>query len=357
MAVNFKREVLSSRFLNPFEGYQETEGRCELRWDPLTGQSGRLAHFVGFKPPPAQFEEIIAQSSQSCPFCPEHLSTWTPRFPQDIIPEGRLVVGQACLFPNLLPYDEHSSLAVLGERHYLSLQEARPELLLDGFEVCLQYFKRIALDPAQAFALINWNYMPPAGSSQIHPHLQVYLTRTPGNALQRMISASSEYLSRTGRSFWQDFLDKELELGERIVYVGRNMVWLTAFISSSPLADIQAIFPGKSTLFDFDRDELEECVHILSQVLGWLGAQGVYSLNMAWFPGLQGQDGYTLQLKISPRLYLAPQVWCTDTPALTQLYQEPFMIWSPEDVAQKIRKDLEGRVQSGRGTGPGLSAG
>lgn len=80
---------------------------------------------------------------------------------------------------------------------------------------------------------------------------------------------------------------------------------------------------------------------MLNSVACYLGGQGIYSLNIGWMPALEGRNDYWLQLRISPRLYLVPQVWCTETPSLVYQYQESFTIWSPEDTAKEIREFLE----------------
>ncbi len=337
MKIQFKKKDKIARILNPFNNFEPSEVKCQIRWDPLTGRSGRLAHFVGFKPQPPDLSRIIEDSKKNCPFCPENVHTMTPKFSPDQIAEGRLEKGESVLFPNLLPYDEHSALATLCSQHYKSLDEFSPEIFYNAFSNCLDYLNRVVPKKNENFALVTWNYLPSAGSSQIHPHFQVYVTEAPGNFLPEMISAGRDYLQETGRTYWEDYLKEEIKAGERLIKEQAGSVWLADFVSLSVLSDVVGIFPERQTLFDLRDEEIEEAAGMLDNILKYFGGQGVYSLNLAWMPGLEGQKEHWLQVRISPRLYLAPQVWCTETPSLFYQYQESFMVWPPEETARELR--------------------
>jgi hypothetical protein len=86
---------------------------------------------------------------------------------------------------------------------------------------------------------------------------------------------------------------------------------------------------------ELSKEALEEFSRGLAQNLGYLGTQGVYSLSLGWFPGPPRGDHFRLHVRLTPRLYIAPQVWCTDAPTLSYLYREPFMIRTPEELARR----------------------
>jgi galactose-1-phosphate uridylyltransferase len=337
MDISFEKHDKVSVFLNPFTNFERSETKCQLRRDPLTHRTGRLAHFVGFKPPAADFAAIIENSRKNCPFCPENVFKMTPEFDHDHIAEGRLEQGQSVLFPNLLPYDAHSALAVICKDHFKTLSEFSPRLLWDAFLNCRKYLDRVVENKTRTYGLVTWNYMPAAGSSQVHPHFQVYATDYPGNFLTQLLAASMKYMEDNNRAYWQDYLEAEIQNDQRVIAQKKSSTWLTDFVSLSPLTDVIAIFPDKQTLFDLNEDELFEAASMMNEILNWMGHQGVYSLNAAWMPAVEKRTDHWLQLRISPRLYLAPHVWCTDTPSLVSQYQESFMIRSPEEVAGEIK--------------------
>lgn len=190
----------------------------------MTGRTGRLAHFVGFKPQQADFSKIIEEPEKHCPFCPGSVQELTPKFSPEEIPEGRLIKGESVLFPNLLPYDEHSALTVLCREHFKKLSEFSAEIFKNAFENCLDYFDRVIEDKKEKFVLLTWNYMPAAGSSQVHPHFQVYASINPGNFLQNMLKESKIYYQEKSKPYWEDFLLAEKDSGERLVQEGKKSV-------------------------------------------------------------------------------------------------------------------------------------
>ena len=83
---------------------------------------------------------------------------------------------------------------------------------------------------------------------------------------------------------------------------------------------------------------LDEFCRGLAQALGALAAQGVYSFNLAWFSGAaRDEDHFRLHARLSPRVYMTPRLWGTDTSALQHLYHEHFMVQTPEAAAASLR--------------------
>jgi len=341
MAIRFDRQEKTARFLDPRANFQETHVACEMRRDPLTGRSGRVAHGLGFQIQPLDVEPLVAVSQPACPFCPERIFSVTPKFPEEIVPAGRLQQGEAVLFPNLVPYDEHSAVAAMSQAHYVPMGAFTQPLLRDAFTVCLEYLRAVQRLPRTTYALVFWNYFPASGGTQIHPHLQVFATDTPGNALQEELACSLYYYQTEGRCYWADLLEEEERLGERFMARGQQSVWLTSFVSQSLLADTLIVFPERQTILDLSGDALDEFCLGLAQALGQLEAQGVYSFNLAWFSGREGREDMWLHARLSPRLYLTPRLWGTDTTTLQHLYQEYFMVQTPEAAAQKLKQAIK----------------
>jgi UDPglucose--hexose-1-phosphate uridylyltransferase len=338
MPIRFERREKITRYLDPRQDYAENQIRSEIRWDPLTGRTARVAHFVGFQLAPVDYSAMIAATRDVCPFCPERVMDVTPKFPPDIVPTGRVQKGAAIVFPNLSPYDEHSAVAVMGPDHYVPLDGFTPDMLTTAFLACSEYFGYARQHPGTRFALVNWNYMPAAGGTQIHPHLQVFATDTAGNTHREELEASGRYYAETGRSYWADLLETEERLGERFVARGQHTVWCTSFVSQSPLTDVLVVFPERRTLLELSENAVAELAQGLVQTFRYLAARGVYSFNLAWFPGTEDRPDYWMHLRLSPRLYLSPRVWAADTSTLQHLYRESYMIWTPEEEASGLRK-------------------
>jgi UDPglucose--hexose-1-phosphate uridylyltransferase len=340
VTIRFERREKVTRYLDPRAGFQEARIVCEVRRDPLTGRSGRIAHVLGFRVVPVDFRQMIADSRATCPFCPERIFAVTPQFPADVVPQGRCQRGEAVVFPNLAPYDDHSAVAVMSREHNVPMGRFTPQLLLDAFGACLDYFQHVQRLPATTYSLVFWNYFPASGGTQIHPHLQLFATDTPGNAVEAELSASLQYAQTEGQPYWADLIREEEHQGERLVARGRHSVWLTAFVSESLLADTLVIFPERRTLGELPEAAWDEFCRGLAQTLAHLETQGVYSFNLAWYSGAPGRDDFWLHARLSPRVYMAPRLWGTDTSALQHLYHEHFMVQTPEVAAQALRQAL-----------------
>jgi galactose-1-phosphate uridylyltransferase len=341
MPIRFDRQEKVARYLDPRHNFQEVTVTCEIRRDPLTGRSGRVAHGRGFQLQPIDVEPLVAASRPVCPFCPERIFSVTTKFPEEIVPGGRLQRGEAVMFPNLVPYDEYSSVAAICQQHYVPLGKFTQTQVLDAFAVCQDYLRHVQRLPRTTYGLVFWNYFPASGGTQIHPHLQVFATDTPGNALLDETACAERYYHDEGRVFWADLLQEEQRLGERFVARGKHSAWLTSFVSQSLLADTLVVFPERQTLLDLSEEALGEFCLGLTQALQHLEAQGVYSFNLGWFPGVAGQKETWLHARLSPRLYLTPRLWGTDTTALQHLYQEHFMVQTPEDSARGLRQAIK----------------
>ena len=88
---------------------------------------------------------------------------------------------------------------------------------------------------------------------------------------------------------------------------------------------------------ELSEEALEEFSRGLPQNLDYIETQRIYSFNVGWFPGPPRGDHFRLHVRLTPRLYIAPQVWCTDTSALSYLYREPFIIRNAEELAHDLR--------------------
>jgi hypothetical protein len=163
-----------------------------------------------------------------CPFCPGKVESITPRFPEQVVPGGRMRRGDAVLFPNLFPYDDISAVAVICSEHFHPMDAVPERLVCDGVGLARDFFlhARDRVEDGSCFGLATWNYMPPAGGTQVHPHMQVVLTANPGNAVTRELGAESSFLARHGACYAQALLRAEQARGERfIASTGRSRGW------------------------------------------------------------------------------------------------------------------------------------
>src|SRR5512142_3170684 len=105
--MQLERHILTAEMVDPGTG-ETNRTRIDVRVDPLTGHSSRILPERGLMPATDfDLESFAAENQPRCPFCPERISALTPRLPPSIDPDGRIVRGEAVLFPNLHAYSSH----------------------------------------------------------------------------------------------------------------------------------------------------------------------------------------------------------------------------------------------------------
>ncbi len=342
--MRFARIPRMTRFLDPRQNYAETTIESEIRLDPLTGFSGRIAHFGSGARPEVDVEVLNhASLTHGCPFCPDLVEQVTPKFPPAIAADGRFRRGEALVFPNLSPYDAHSAVTVISRSHLMRVGDFAAKHWEDALAASVEYFG--AVNRAEhhiGYGLIAGNYMPMAGASLLHPHLQIYATDRPGNWLQGQIDAARQYYQTEGRIFWQDLIVEEKSRDERYLGATGAVEWLVPFVPLSFIGDIEAVFPHRYSILDLNAEDLRDFARGLAQVLRYMSENRLYSFNIGFYPGESEQDRTWVHTRISFRGSFNPALNSADISAIRQLYDEPFTIVYPEELAQELRPYFAG---------------
>jgi galactose-1-phosphate uridylyltransferase len=341
MSIEFKKIEGKTRLLNPFKGNHLDEISFEIRFDPLTGSTGRVFDFP-FKAEKPDVADIVDRSRKIfCPFCPATLEKSTPEFPRDFIPEGRIKVGGATLIPNLAPFEKHAGVAIFSKEHFLPMENLTAETMQDAFLASLIYLKKVAQhDPLVRFFSINWNYMPCAGSSIVHAHLQPNAGEVATNALREQIEGCRRYERLNHRGFWQDFVQAETRKHERDLGRQGSTFWAMSFVPISFLPDVQCVFPDRLSLVDLSEEDLESFLASLSRILKYFLEENIYSFNVSVF-STKEEKSHRVNARICPRLFPRP-IGNSDIAFPQMMHREPFTVRPPEVVREKLLKNFTG---------------
>ncbi len=311
----------------------------EIREDPLTGRTARICHFMKLQWQKPDFDKLVAGTESWCPFCPERVLSVTPSFPPEILPEGRLREDDMVLFPNLAPYDALSAVATLGGRHFFPMTEIEPERIACAFGLAMRFFRALqdAKHPESVYHVVNWNHMPPAGSSLIHSHLQVFASSNAPNLMRAELEAARVYRDRTGTNYWDDLVAAEREDGRR--YLGRigRTDWLVPFAPMGVAGDVLAVVEGTRATLDLSEGDLADLASGLARSMAAYDAMGIYSFNVNLFTGASGDDHSRVHLLFSPRTFFNQALGTTDVGALRNLYNETLCMAFPEEIADLLR--------------------
>lgn len=337
MAIQFRCENLLSRFLNP-DGEAYSERKLQVRLDPLLGNSARIAEGVRLQTSAEVALISIRAPDPNCPFCAERIDKVTPRIATEITPAGRIRVGDTVLFPNLVPYSRYSAVAVFTTRHWLSLRDFTPALIVDNLTASIEYIRAVTkVDSDARFCAYNINYLYPSGGSLPHPHSQIYVDPFPTSMMRMQHASVTAYWRANGRSFWNDLVSEEAERAERIISRDGPIVWMTPF---APIGfnEVRAVLCGRATILDLSSADIQTLASGISRVLAWYDSIGYNSFNLALYSGELGKDGGDcVNLAMITRTAMVP-FYRSDSMYLERLHWEAAVDRTPEDVAADVRE-------------------
>ncbi len=290
-------------------------GILQYRRESLTGIRCRISPVRAER----QIDTVSDMPSYSggCPFCPDAVDSSTPTFEDG----SRLRCGESVTFPNLYPFAERHVVTVITRDHAACRFDRR--CLADAISGTAE-----ALARSPGYASINWNYLPSAGASIVHPHLQGIADPEPTRLAELYISAGRRYLADRGRIYWDDLVERER-------CSGRFLFEDEIFWSANPVPlgerEIRGILPV-STL-----DELGSCIEPLAdgicRVIAFYRSLGTHAFNASIFfdaPNTAGR-GHRAFCSIIARLNPNSLSMC-DSAFMERLHLEPVILTLPEGL-------------------------
>jgi UDPglucose--hexose-1-phosphate uridylyltransferase len=328
--MEFRTERFTAELLDPRRGFEPTRSTVEVRWDPLTGQSCRLLPAGSLQSPePIDVSALAEKSRPTCPFCAERVESETPKFLEAVVPEGRVSVGEALLFPNLLPYAKWSSVCVYSPgRHRLMLYDLTPLLIADNLWAQVQFLRAVrAHDPPSDWTSINVNQLPPSGSSIFHPHSQGSANPVPTTAQGRFADLNPTLI--------RQYVDLERET-ERFVTSHGPVTWLASFAPVG-IAEIRALVIDATSPTELSRDTVVVLAGGIATVLQLYADLGFQSFNLALHGAGGAQHGGAVILRMVARAYFGASQR-SDVMWSERLHAEAATDVSPERLAGVARE-------------------
>ena len=335
--IRFKKIVESSIYMDPFSEFSPHEGIVEIRWDPLTHLTSRVVRFSPRKIPRFDYKEAISVSlAAKCPFCPENVEKMTARLPREVFGSDRLEKDGVTIIPNLLTFDKYALVAILTPEHFVEPSTlVEKQLIVRGVRALLDAFRMIrAHDRDARYFSINCNFMPMAGSSILHSHLQGVVGKHPTNYLRLMLQGSKNFFRSKERLFWEALIEEERETGERFIGTVGRTHWYAPFAPRGNI-DVGCVFEERS-LFTIDQREWDDFGSGLAKVLKYLDQEHVPGFNLTIFSGSDQDKAFRVNARLIARRFLPP-VNAADSNYFDKLHMEPINLVSPENVAAELR--------------------
>lgn len=265
---------------------------------------------------------IPTYTNAGCPFCPDHIKEETPVFPDG----NRICIGESVTFPNLYPFAAYHVVTAITRNH-TTLRFTHRQIVdaLRG--------QVTALKDQTGYMTINWNYLPSAGASLPHPHLQGLCDHLPDTLPSRYLLASEKYHKSHGRGYFED-VRNDAECS------GRNLPGTVLFWYAHPVPigerEIRCLLP-LTTVVEFS-DVLEDFAADLISLLEFYRDLGTSAFNMSIFFG-QDKDRNIFSAFCSLISRINPNPLSTsDTAFMERLHLEPVILTLPEDLATTWRE-------------------
>ncbi|WP_134322820.1 hypothetical protein [Cumulibacter soli] len=332
-AIEFVEHQITARVPELTNPSNIIEVPLTVRVDPLTGRTSRI--ITGSKLSPTERPDISALTATPpfCPFCADKIEMATGVFDSAITTEGRIRRGTATIVPNVMAYSEFSSVGLYDTTsHFQDLNELTGQRVGDLLTAFVAYTKGVHGLRAM-YSSINANYLPPSGSSLVHPHAQSAHDDIGTTTQRELISRS---LAWDGEPYWQSLVAAETD-GPR--WIGRRgrVAFFTPFAPAG-FHEVWAVVDGCADIVDLTEADCADLGGGMSAVLGTYHALNLTSFNWALAGGGPNpSQRYSLLLRMVSRSNV-DAMYRSDVTYFEKLHNEAMVDVGPEAVAALVRE-------------------
>lgn len=202
----------------------------------------------------------------------------------------------------------------------------------------LAYLKRLSeVETSICFPVFVFNYLPPAGSSIFHPHMQVLVRDRSFYLVNLLIEKSKAYHESNGHSYWTDLVHKEKGM-ERYLFDVNGVEWLVPFAPLRGLNEVQAIVRDKSNLLELNDEEWLGLAKGTSKILKFYHKESYGSFNIIIVSGPMNE--HLEYFDVNLRMISRPGIQAL---SFTDAWALPYLLWDgeavekPERLVEKIR--------------------
>lgn len=343
--IRFIKHIQKSILHNPMMNNDFDTQELEIRRDPLTGAQSvfnprledKVAMFYG-QSDMALIEKLAEESESRCFLCGDKWKAMTPTYPEALVPEGRIQVGEAVLFPNIFPAAQIHAVIRVGDTHYVPLAEFDPKPVREAFQASLQLADQLTRRDASVQHLtINGNYLGPAGASIAHPHFQVLGGDLPFSYLESMLDLCERYFQSHKSGYWQDLVALEKANGERYIGATGPVEWVTAF-SPQGTNEVIGVLPERAHFLEMDEADVAGLSEGLVNVLHGYAGMGISTFNFAVYSGPLGKqnEAHRCYIRIISRQNVYEN-YRTDDYFLQKLLRNELILTPPEVLAANLQ--------------------
>jgi len=303
------REVITSRGTLQYRTEHLTGLRCRISPDRLKRQIDQSLY--------------IPSNNDGCPFCRDAVMTVTPTFADG----NRIIRGESVTFPNLFPFGEGHIVTVLTREH--SVMTFSRQQVMDALLAQIE-----ALCRNDGYASINWNFLPSAGASLVHPHMQGLSDSHPSRIAEIYFRTSEQYRKKQGRNYW-DVLREQERVSDRYLF-GDEILWSAHAVPVGE-REVRGILPISAL------EEMENYADLLArgvlEIISLYRELGTFAFNMSVFFDKCGNDhGFRAFCSMISRINPNPSS-TSDSAFMERLHLEPVIMTLPEDLGKFYKRE------------------
>lgn len=303
------REVVTSRGTLQYREEHLTGLRCRISPDRLKRQIDQTLY--------------LPSNTGGCPFFRDAVMIVTPTFPDG----NRIIRGETVTFPNLFPFGEGHVVTVMTREH--TVTDFSQQKVVDALLSQTEALKRV-----DGYSSINWNFLPSAGASLVHPHMQGLSDSVPSRIVELYLAASEQYRQKEGKNYW-DVVRQQERSSNRYLF-GDKILWSSHAVPVGE-REVRGILPISSL------DEMENYVDLVArgiiEIISLYRELGTYAFNMSLFFDKSGEDhGFRAFCSMISRINPNPSS-TSDSAFMERLHLEPVIMTLPEDLGKFYKKE------------------
>jgi len=265
---------------------------------------------------------VLPDEPANCPFCEQNVFSITPVFPDG----KRILVGESITFPNMFPFAAWHTVTVITRAH--AVPEFSRQQIADALRGQIASLLRF-----EGYPSINWNYLPSAGASIVHPHMQGICDTRPSWLVERYLSAGMLFREKTGGSYW-DAVREQDRSSDRYLF-GDEIPWSAHAVPIGE-REVRGILPCVRL------DELESYTDTLAEgivkVISLYRKLGTQAFNMAIYCAGKKDGEFSAFCSLISRINPNP-LSTSDTAFMERLHMEPIILTLPEELGRYYRSE------------------
>ncbi len=304
------REVITKKGILQYREEHYTGLRCRISPDRLNRHIDQ--------------ELYLPVDSAECPFCRNNIFSATPVFRDG----NRILRGESVTFPNLFPFGEGHVVTVITHDHVVEFFTRKQ--IVDALSGQIEALRHLTGYPS-----INWNYLPSAGASLVHPHMQGLSESAPSRIVDHYLHAGKRYFTEHNKNYWTSVKEEE-KASDRFLF-GDEIVWSAHAVPVGE-REVRGIMPVSCI------DELENYIDLLArgilEILALYRKLGTHAFNMAiFFDSVSGNDGFSAFCSLISRIN-PNQFSMSDSAFMERLHLEPVILTLPEDLGRYYHSEF-----------------